>query len=186
MPMWGKVDQANSAPKNQFVTQATANGEAAYGNVTVGAFTAKQAVGIFGVTDAEAQVSGAMASPGWTKITQGTGPVVSLTVADGGTGYSNTDVGTISGGTSNASFTVVTDGDGIITAATVTGGGAGFKNVGAATVAVANSTGGASAGADAEITPVLGGRAGRVQYETLVALSSMSGDGSDDTLLPDA
>ena len=31
-----------------------------------------------------------------------------------------------------------------------------------------------------------GGRAGRVQYETLVAMGSMSTDGSDDTVLPDA
>jgi hypothetical protein len=31
-----------------------------------------------------------------------------------------------------------------------------------------------------------GGRAGRVQYETLVALSSPTGDGSDDIALPDA
>lgn len=30
-----------------------------------------------------------------------------------------------------------------------------------------------------------GGRAGRVFYETLVAMGSMSGDGSDDTILPD-
>lgn len=31
-----------------------------------------------------------------------------------------------------------------------------------------------------------GGRAGRVQYETLVALSTINGDGSDDITLPDA
>lgn len=31
-----------------------------------------------------------------------------------------------------------------------------------------------------------GGRAGRVQYETLVALSEVKGDGSDDTTLPDS
>ena len=31
-----------------------------------------------------------------------------------------------------------------------------------------------------------GGRAGRVQYETLVAMGSMTSDGSDDTILPDA
>lgn len=31
-----------------------------------------------------------------------------------------------------------------------------------------------------------GGRAGRVHYETLVAMGSMSGDASDDTVLPDA
>ena len=31
-----------------------------------------------------------------------------------------------------------------------------------------------------------GGRAGRVQYETLVAMGTIQGDGSDDTILPDA
>jgi len=31
-----------------------------------------------------------------------------------------------------------------------------------------------------------GGRAGRVQYETLVAMGSIASDGSDDTILPDA
>lgn len=31
-----------------------------------------------------------------------------------------------------------------------------------------------------------GGRAGRVQYETLVAMGTMTGDGSDDSVLPDA
>ena len=31
-----------------------------------------------------------------------------------------------------------------------------------------------------------GGRAGRVQWETLVALSTVNGDGSDDIALPDA
>lgn len=31
-----------------------------------------------------------------------------------------------------------------------------------------------------------GGRAGRVQYETLVAMGSMTSDGSDDTILPDS
>jgi hypothetical protein len=31
-----------------------------------------------------------------------------------------------------------------------------------------------------------GGRAGRVQYETLVAISEIIGDGSDDITLPDA
>jgi len=31
-----------------------------------------------------------------------------------------------------------------------------------------------------------GGRAGRVQYETLVAMGSMTSDGSDDTVFPDS
>ena len=31
-----------------------------------------------------------------------------------------------------------------------------------------------------------GGRAGRIQYETLVAMGSITGDGSDDTVLPDS
>ena len=35
-------------------------------------------------------------------------------------------------------------------------------------------------------TPGTGGRNGRVQYETLVAMGSISGDAADDTPLPDA
>jgi len=35
-------------------------------------------------------------------------------------------------------------------------------------------------------TPGTGGRAGRVQYETLVAMGSISGDAADDTQLPDS
>jgi hypothetical protein len=186
MPMWGKIDQANNAPKNQFVTQSTANGQTAFNNTTIGALTGKAAVGMFGVTDAESQVSGALASPGWQKITQGTGPVVSFTVADGGSGYANSDLGVVSGGSTNANFTLTTNSTGGILTATLSNDGGRFLNLAQCNVQITNSTGGASAGSSANVVPVLGGRAGRIQYETLVALTGMSGDGSDDALLPDS
>jgi len=56
---------------------------------------------------------------------------------------------------------------------------------GAVTVGGAQNRGIAHAGWVVR-TEGTGGRAGRVQYETLVAMGSMSTDGSDDNVLPDA
>jgi hypothetical protein len=56
-----------------------------------------------------------------------------------------------------------------------------------ATAALGDSAVGGSAHAGwVRRTVGTGGRAGRVQYETLVAMGSMTGDASDDTVLPDA
>ena len=49
----------------------------------------------------------------------------------------------------------------------------GFSNASVATMAVANSTGGASAGSGATLVLTLGGRAGRKSYQTLVAAKSI-------------
>ena len=38
----------------------------------------------------------------------------------------------------------------------------------------------------ASFVVTMGGRSNRIQYETLVAMGSMTGDGSDDTLFPDS
>ena len=48
---------------------------------------------------------------------------------------------------------------------------------------IANSTGGVTAGAGAVLTANVGGRAGRVHAETLVAMGSMTGD-SDNNIFP--
>jgi len=39
---------------------------------------------------------------------------------------------------------------------------------------------------NAVFTITMGGRANRVQYETIVAMGSMTGDGSDDRILPNS
>ena len=56
-----------------------------------------------------------------------------------------------------------------------------------ATAALGEGTTGGAAHAGWNLRTVgTGGRAGRVHYETLVAMGSMSSDASDDTVLPDA
>lgn len=124
----------------------------------------------------------------------------------GGTGYDNTDyiiVSNTGAGGVNAVATIVTDGDGVFTNSDIT-----ITNVGLfvnATMANTNlvldiyaANGAASNGSSAtlvgnlatsssgNVVAVLGGRAGRVQYETLVAMKSISGDASDDTYLPES
>lgn len=103
------------------------------------------------------------------------------------TGYNNTDVITVSNGSINATATVSTNATGGTLTFTITNPGL-FSNTAAnnsAVVTIANSTGGASGGSGATfsanlasstggtVTITLGGRAGRVTYETLVAMGSL-------------
>lgn len=122
-----------------------------------------------------------------------------VNVSDGGSGYDNTDVVTVANGTTNATASIVTDGSGNIQSVAVVTPGlwANNKANNHAAFSVANSSGGAtggtgavlvanlSAGSDGVVTVTVGGRAGRIHYETLAAIGSISGDGSDDTILPE-
>lgn len=196
MSLWGKNDAASNTPYveatgNVNKTANTANRDALYGNTTVGAFVAGQAVGTFGVTTNEmANTTGEgkkVVHAGWNLRRAGTGPLDNLVISAGGSGYSNNDtikVAVAAPGV-NATASLTTNSTGGIISTTITNVGFGFtaKNP---SVAFANSTGGTTiAGSGATIVATTGGRAGRVQYETLVAMKSMTGDGSDDTQLPD-
>lgn len=158
MPLWGSKDQANNAPKYKILANSPANGNTLFGTTVVG----------LGDNEYAHQTHA-----GWNRVTYGTGPVTTLTITSSGTGYANTDTIKVSGGTVNATGTIATNGSGVITAVTVTNGGSGFTNVASANVTITTS-----AGTGATLTPVLGGRAGRVQTEVLVALSSMSANNS--------
>lgn len=177
MALWGKAGSANNAPK--FVAEATSGVQptcnVAYANTTVGAFTPSAAIGVFEVSAAEAVAYGKGASPGWVKKKFGTGPVATVALGagslPGGTGYGNTNLVRVSGGTTNAAASIVTHANGTINTLTLTTAGAGFINTASATVAVTNATGGATAGSGANVVITLGGRAGRVDLETLVAFA---------------
>lgn len=189
MALWGSNSAiANNAPKTGIIDRSDVRGNTAFGNTTVGAFRTNQAIGVFGVDTAETinAAANAVTHAGWVKVVQGVGSVANLVIVAGGSSYTNTDLIRVSGGTSNASGTLVTNSTGGITSVTITGAGAGFKSVATSTVAVTNSSGGTSAGSSATFTLTLGGRAGRVQMETLVAMGSINGDASDDTIFPDA
>lgn len=119
--------------------------------------------------------------------------LASVTVSVGGTGYSNTDVITASNGSINATATPTTNATGGITSVAVSNT-KGIWPAGSANSVVAFSfkaaNGAASAGSGATLTAglgtstggtptvVLGGRAGRIQYETVVAMGSITSTGN--------
>jgi hypothetical protein len=153
-----------------------------FGNTTIGAFTPGKEVGQFPVTVQEmANTAGErrdVAHAGWNMRHAWSGPVVSFGVSAGGTGYSNTDLIKVSGGQTNAAGSLTTNSTGGILTATLTASGNGFINVSSSTLAITNSTGGASLGSGATLTFTLGGRAGRVFYENIVAMGSISSTGN--------
>lgn len=121
--------------------------------------------------------------------------LVNLAVGGTPTGYANSDVIVASNGTINATATVVTNSTGgFVTAnVTITSSGlwANSKANSHVSFAVANSSGGVSGGsgatftanigwtgASANLVPVVGGRSGRIFYETLDAHGSMAANGA--------
>lgn len=194
MALWGKNDSAADstkfAPTQVNRTPDATNRTNLFGNTTTGAWqnngvAMKKAVGQFGVSAAEAtNTTGEgkkVAHAGWNLRTRGTGPLTAITVAAAGAGYANSDTFSIAAGTggTNATGNVVTNATGNVISYSVTNWGANFNSA-APTVTITTA-----AGNNASITAVAGGRAGRTQYETLVAMGSITGDASDDTLLPE-
>ena len=179
MSLWGNLDAQNNAPKQTDTTgyggntpQVTANGQVYYANTQVGAFIEKAAIGVFGVDAAEqANTTSATGVPqhaGWVIRKVGTGPVEVITANTGA--YSpdgNVYITFTGGGTSNttANAQIVTNGAKLITGITINSGGS-YTSTPTATAANANAT----------FTITMGGRANRVQTETVVAMGSMTGD----------
>lgn len=157
MPLWTATD--NNAGKPQ-----SAN-------------TSEKAL-IYGVNAAEVAVAaGRVPHSGWVRVEKGTGQVSGVTITAAGTGYANGSAVAFSSG--GATGTITTNGAGAITSFTLTDPG---TPVASATVSSI-----AGAGSGATLTPVLGGRAGRTQFEVLVAGGITSGDGTvdDDAQFPD-
>lgn len=189
MALWGKTDAAASAPKNKFnINASVARGNTMFANTTTGTTNVgvgPMRVGVYGVSTSEAQSVGKHTKPGWTLKKEHTGPVLSITVAAAGTSFTNAMSIVVSGGTTNAVGNVVTNATGNVASIALTAQGAGFINLANTTVAVLNSTGGSTGiGTGATLTPVLGGKAGRVTRECLVAMSGAGGGcaGSGSTL----
>ena len=130
--------------------------------------------------------------------------VTLITYSGTATGYNNTDVITVSNtGFINATATVSTNATGGTLTFTVTNSGrvANTTANAALVVAIANATGGASGGSGATFganavastggtltVSTVGGRSGRIQYENIVVVRSMSNAAADaeDTIFPDS
>jgi hypothetical protein len=188
MALWGKTDAAASAPKFTALASNGAIANAIFGGVTTG---------VFGVDAAESQYARATdkkpVAQGWVLQQYGTGGITGLTITAGGSGYVNAEVVTFSNGTTNATATIGTNATGGVTSLTLTSNGSGFANTGHIVVQVANSTvasnstnGNTSGGSSLAVTIALGGKAGRVSRETLVALTAYpNNDAADDGQFPE-
>jgi len=176
MALWTNSDAANGAPKIIGVAGVNnASGSDMYGNTQIAAFNTglRETAGVFGVSTTEQTVSETSNThpqhAGWVLVTRGTGPIISVTA--------NTSAVTTNG------------------ALTLTGGGSGATQ---ANVYISVNAQGYVVNSAIQINPVndfiggnyltvpthaaagnavftftLGGRAGRSQTETLVAMGSL-------------
>ena len=183
MALWSNTDNAAGGIKTPraFTTIHTGNTASAtttLSNTKVGQFTAGQIVGIYGVDVTEqgvtndstkASANSHPARSGWVLRRQGTGGIISIT-ANTNAFTTNGSV-TFSGGGTGATpavATVVVNANGSVNSFAITNPG-----VYSATPTAAPPSG------NAAFTVTVGGRIGRVQTETLVAMGSMINSGAD-------
>lgn len=196
MSLWTNLDGVTGNGKPLYantsyrISNSTINGSKAN--------TAKYYGAIYGVSATEAGNTLAdgkkVAHAGWVSQKIGTGPIKSITIVNGGQGYNSAGFLTISGGgdgTVNVAYTIANSQNSMqsyssnarlnaIATLTIVSPGAGFN------VAPTIIAGGANI-APAVFSIEMGGRAGRVNYETLVAMGSMTGDDpGDNTYFPGA
>lgn len=170
MAQWGTSNVSTNAVSYPIIAGSNATGVDMFVNVTANSFSHAilESVGVFPAN--VGAVTGVGIAPGWNKVMRGTGPITSVTITTPGTGYANGETVAFGNGVSAGAATINTNGSGVITAVNLTGGGSGFVNAAAVTVTITTV-----GGTTAVLTPVLGGRANRVQYEPLVVVKGMVG-----------
>ena len=193
MSVWSNSDSANAAPIFPGVAGVdNANGSQMFGSTQIAAFNTglRETTGIFGVDVTEQTVS--MSSnthpqhAGWVLVTRGTGPIISVT-ANTSSVATNTTLTLTGGGTgavqANVYISVNAQGY-VVNSAIQIHEVDGFVGGNYLTVPAHASLG------NAVFTFTLGGRAGRSQTETLVAMGTIGvgavvADAADDTIFPD-
>jgi hypothetical protein len=197
MALWTNKDYVTGNGKPLF-----ANTSNAYSNSTINGTSANTNAyyGIVaGVSATEETVSDGKAQhpahAGWVSLKVGTGPIASIGITSGGTGINSagyilvTDNSVLGQGTgANISFTIANSQNSLqsyssnstlnaISTITVVDGGSLFSNAAALTY----TTNGANTTAPV-LSITLGGRAGRIQTETLIAMGSMTFDDPRDNV----
>ena len=192
MALFGNIDASNNAPNFSGLTgyDTSTTGEnlansapsSVFGNTYMSATRTDVEFGVFGldVAEQEAMTEGKATHAGWVARTKGAGSIASVTAntdAVGPAASACTYTLVLSGGGTNntsAQVSVTTAATGRITTISV-------PNAGLYTGTPTTNTFG-----NTVFTISMGGRNGRVMYETLVAMGSMEGDASDDAIAPDA
>jgi len=190
MALWGNLEAANNAPKTGGTSgyggstpQVTSNTQVYYANTKLGSFITNAAIGVFGLTAAEQAnsspdtASGKPTHAGWVIRKVGMGPVATITVNAAAVGVNSTITIVANSGFGNTGSngrstiipvvaTITTNTAGYIDAITIVNPGM-YAN----TPILRPNTG------NAVFTVTMGGRANRVETETIVAMGSMTGDG---------
>jgi hypothetical protein len=175
----------NAAFGNTSGTQASVSFNM-FNNTTPGAFISGAEIGVFGVSATE-QSNNTLnnskevgAHAGWNLRIAGTGPIVGIAANATLTGYVNSDVISVRSpatGGANARVTFTTNATGGSLTFTIANPGSGFNLVTIPTsnISITNATGGTATGntTTTNLVVTAGGRAGRVQYETLIAMGSL-------------
>ena len=185
MSLWGNVDASNNAPNFSGLTgydtsttgESLANSQpsSVFGNTYISATRTDVEFGVFGIDTTEQPLitDGHPTHAGWVARTKGSGPIVSVTA--------NTDA--VGPAASACTYTLVLSGGGtnntaaqvsVTTAATGRISSISISNAGLYTGTPTTNTFGNTA-----FTITMGGRANRVQTETVVAMGSMYGDGGN-------
>ena len=196
MPLWGNVDYPSGNQKPVFANTTNATSSSTIHGAD--ANTAKYYGIVAGVsTTEEATSTGLRQNPthsGWVSLKIGTGPIASISVSGGAGINANgfliiTDTSVHGQGTgANVSFVIANSLNTIqnsssnstlntIVSLTVVNGGSGYSNASAITVRTNGSN-----TVQPTFTVTLGGRAGRIQTETLVAMGTISGDDPRDNV----
>jgi hypothetical protein len=199
MSLWGNLDASNNAPKQTDTAgyggntpQITANGQVYFANTKINAFMNNAAIGVFGVDSTEQNGASTVSfghpqHAGWVLRKVGTGPITSIT-ANAAAICVNSYI-TFTGGAGNAGsgetaanarVYVNTTGH-IVNVSVFTGGVYAntpvLPNVYTSLTYVQNTAAiSTSSYSNAVFTIAMGGRANRVQTETLVAMGSLYGD----------
>ena len=191
MALWSSTDANTGAPKFAAASGlgVSANGRVLYANTQARAFVTDATVGVFGVDTNEMANTSATnkandpAHSGWILRKTGMGKIDSITAGVANrSNVGNAYITFSGGGTVNTSANAqifVNSVSNVVTSITLNSVGL-YETTPTATV---------SGNANVTITLVMGGRANRVQTEVLVAMGSMTGDGSasanDDVIFQD-
>lgn len=181
MPLWGNLDLANNAPKHAVISglgHSNANGVQAYGNTQLSGYISGMSVGVFNANTSKtsnSSIGGDLANKsahaGWVLRKQGTGPLTQVAIVSPGFGYNigggnaNGYIVFAGGSGSGANAQWFSNANGAITSVVVLNPGSGYNTAPTASISNTNT-------AIATFTTVLGGRAGRVHVESLVAMGS--------------
>jgi len=200
MSLWTNTDASNGAPKfagtGGLGLSANTQGTL-YANTKASFHVPGAAVGIFGVDPTEKGIIGSdgksSTHAGWVLRKAGMGPIVSITANTGAVGANGTVIFT--GGNKGLSNVAARQTGGVTNPLVEARANVAVNSAGYITSIVIDNPGfyantpaiayNASVG-NGSFTIVMGGRANRVHTETLVAMGSMVGDGSDDIIYPDS